>query len=208
LRLTGSAADAGRLLRFLDHYRRIRGGRATLSAALGPKGSASGRLILSGFEVADDPNLEVLIERTRQHAPAGLQDPGNPRPLAFQPTENAARPTGNWFDQLSIAFRKEGDTIEIVDAVLRGPIFGGSADGAIDLAEGRMNLSGTFIPAYAFNNLFGRLPVFGEILGAGSSGGLIGVTFRLSGPIDAPKLAFNPMSAITPGILRKIFEYN
>ena len=37
--------------------------------------------------------------------------------------------------------------------------------------------------------------------------GLIGVTFKVEGPIDAPRVFVNPLSAVAPGILRKIFEY-
>jgi len=70
-----------------------------------------------------------------------------------------------------------------------------------------MALTGTFIPIYALNNLFGRIPVIGEILGGGSDGGLFGVTFRLDGPIADPALTFNPISSITPGIFRRIFEF-
>jgi nicotinamidase-related amidase len=38
-------------------------------------------------------------------------------------------------------------------------------------------------------------------------GGLIGVTFKVEGKLDAPSLMINPLSAITPGIFRKIFEF-
>ena len=47
----------------------------------------------------------------------------------------------------------------------------------------------------------------GEILGGGNKGGLIGVTFRLVGPLDNPQIVVNPMSAIAPGIFRRIFEF-
>ena len=35
----------------------------------------------------------------------------------------------------------------------------------------------------------------------------IGVTFKVEGPIASPSLTVNPLSMITPGIFRKIFEF-
>ncbi len=61
------------------------------------------------------------------------------------------------------------------------------------------------MPAYGVNNLFGKLPVLGLVLGGGQQEGLIGVNFRVSGSTSAPTLSINPLSAIAPGFLRKIF---
>ena len=64
-----------------------------------------------------------------------------------------------------------------------------------------------FVPAYALNNLFGKLPLLGPILGGGSDGGLVGVTFAIDGPWSSPVMRVNPLSAVAPGFLRKIFEF-
>jgi hypothetical protein len=47
--------------------------------------------------------------------------------------------------------------------------------------------------------------VVGIFLGGGSNEGLFGVNFRISGPATAPMLTINPLSALAPGFLRKIF---
>jgi hypothetical protein len=70
-----------------------------------------------------------------------------------------------------------------------------------------MVVNGTFIPAFGINNIAGAIPLIGEILGGGRDEGLVGITYRLSGPLDNPQLVMNPISAIAPGIFRKIFEY-
>ena len=44
-------------------------------------------------------------------------------------------------------------------------------------------------------------------LGGGTSGGLIGVTFKIEGTTEEPRLFINPLSAVAPGIFRKIFEF-
>ena len=63
---------------------------------------------------------------------------------------------------------------------------------------------GVFVPAYGVNNLFGRLPVLGLLLG-GQQEGLFGLNFRVTGRVSDPSLSVNPLSAIAPGFLRKIF---
>lgn len=204
-RLTGTAGDAGRLLRFLDLYGRMRGGRAELDVALAGEQNASGFFDIHDFEIAEDPKLKEIIERTRQVLPGDLSTLGNPRPLAFQPAGEAV--DSNTFERLSVAFTRAGEDVEISEAVLKGPLVGGAASGRLDLGDSTVHLTGTFIPAYAINNLFGRMPLVGGILGAGKSGGLLGVTFKLEGPLADPRLAFNPISVITPGIFRKIFEF-
>ena len=70
-----------------------------------------------------------------------------------------------------------------------------------------MDMTGTFMPAYGLNRIFGELPLVGMILGNGRDRGLIGVTFKLTGDADEPTLTINPLSVIAPGIFRSIFEF-
>ncbi|MFX4846472.1 AsmA-like C-terminal domain-containing protein, partial [Acinetobacter baumannii] len=78
----------------------------------------------------------------------------------------------------------------------------------IDLNNQRIQITGTFIPLYGLNNLVSRIPLLGEIAGAGRNEGLVGVTFKVVGSVDDPVLQVNPISAIAPGIFRRIFEYH
>ncbi|GAB5376212.1 MAG: hypothetical protein AcusKO_26740 [Acuticoccus sp.] len=200
-RLQADIATLGRFLAALDYYGRMRGGRTTVDARLDKDGVVAGRLIAKDFVLADEATLEDILRRAnaRQNA-AGR--PGVP--LSYQQTSAV---DGLSFDQLVVDFTRRGDLVEISDATLRGPLIGGTASGEIDLAAGTIVLNGTIIPAYGVNNLFGRVPVLGQILGGGDKGGLIGVTFRIVGPIDSPQVLLNPMSAIAPGIFRRIFEF-
>jgi len=69
-------------------------------------------------------------------------------------------------------------------------------------------MSGTFVPMYGLNNMFGQIPIVGLFLGGGSNEGLIGVTYEVVGSPGQPVLRVNPISAMAPGVLRKIFEFN
>ena len=74
-------------------------------------------------------------------------------------------------------------------------------------APERIDLTGTFMPAYGLNRLFGELPVIGAILGNGRDRGLLGITFKLTGETSKPNLVINPLSIIAPGVFRQIFEF-
>ena len=66
-----------------------------------------------------------------------------------------------------------------------------------------MAISGAFIPAFGLNNMPGSIPLLGALFG-GRNEGLFGITYRLFGPLDEPQLTMNPISALAPGIFRKI----
>ena len=102
---------------------------------------------------------------------------------------------------------KGNGALKLENGVLRGPLIGSTFQGTLYDKAGNMDMTGTFMPAYGLNRIFGELPLVGVILGNGRDRGLIGVTFKLSGDADEPKLQINPLSVIAPGIFRSIFEF-
>ena len=49
------------------------------------------------------------------------------------------------------------------------------------------------------------MPLFGPLLGGSQYEGLFAVNFRVGGQASAPTLTVNPLSAVAPGFLRKLF---
>ncbi len=197
--LVVTAADTGSLLKFLDAYDRMVGGSAVVSARLRPNGTIRGAAVVKRFQISEDPTLTELIKTSASQL--------DRRPERLNVASNLPGTSRSSFDKLEIQFIHSGDAIAITDSRLKSPFVGINAHGKVDLKRSRMALSGTFLPAYGINNLFGKIPLLGQALGAGSEGGLLGVTFKLAGAIDKPVLNINPVSAIAPGIFRKIFEY-
>ncbi|MBI2586475.1 MAG: hypothetical protein HYW28_11510, partial [Rhodospirillales bacterium] len=69
------------------------------------------------------------------------------------------------------------------------------------------DINGTVVPAYAINSALGRLPVIGDIFTGGEKGGgVFAANFAMSGPTTDPKVTVNPLSALTPGIFRNVFD--
>ena len=182
LRLTST--DAGALARFADIYTRMEGGNLDLSVSFRGK-SISGSATITNFVLRDEPSLRQLVAA----APA--------RP------DGRIDPTRVSFQNMTIAFTRTGGVLDIKDAVIYNQIMGLTAAGRINFADDDLDVSGTFIPAYTVNSMLNKIPLVGTILG-GSNEGLIGISYRVRGAINSPNVSVNPLSAIAPGILRKI----
>jgi hypothetical protein len=180
------SADAGALLRFTDTYSRITGGQ--MWAAMDPptldQAPQEGLLNVRDFVVRGEAALDRIV--------AGA--PG-------------AQRAGVEFSRMRVEFVRSPGKFTIRDAVVRGPIVGATMDGVLDYASGDVRLRGTFVPLYGLNNMFGQIPIVGLILGGGDKEGLVGITFEVVGPPSAPTLRVNPISAVAPGLLRKVFEF-
>jgi hypothetical protein len=203
-RVTRVFADGGgALVRFSGVYSRVAGGNLVVDYS-GPIGGAgSGVAMLRDFRLINEAALASAVQAAPQPSgpqPPAPHDPSNP--------SGPSRPAQEMhFSELKIPFTQEGWVININDATLRGGTLGATAGGTINLPDSKMAISGTFIPAFGINNIAGAIPIIGQILGGGRNEGLVGITYKLFGPIDDPKLVMNPISAIAPGIFRKIFEY-
>jgi hypothetical protein len=189
-------ADGGSVLRFLDIYSHMEGGTIRLALA-GAKGALSGQADVSDFYVVNEPKLASVVAT----APPGDQRSLNEAVRGEIDTKRVK------FERGYAVIHKRPDYLGLDNGILRGPSIGASFKGTLYDEKGNMDLTGTFMPAYGLNRIFGEIPLVGIILGNGSERGLIGVTFRLSGDADEPKLSVNPLSVIAPGIFRQIFEF-
>jgi hypothetical protein len=197
-RFSLESADGGEVLRFLDVYSRVRGGRLSLNLA-GQAGSedGSGILAMHNFKIR---NEKALADAVRPVATRNSDRARAQMPLTTD-TENIS------FTTLKIPFRRQDGVLAIGDAFLRGPVLGATGRGTVNLDQRVIAISGTFVPAFGINNIAGSIPLLGQILGGGRNEGLVGITYKIAGPLAEPTMTLNPISAIAPGIFRKIFEY-
>ncbi|MGH6817739.1 MAG: AsmA-like C-terminal region-containing protein [Methylovirgula sp.] len=187
-----STNDAGALLAFIDLYRHMDGGQLAVSLRLGEDAMA-GKLAIRNFVLRDEPALRRLVaEGTAQTSGAHDFD----QSIDF----NAVQ-----FTRLQVNFQRAGTRLDLHDGTIYGPQIGLTADGWLDFARDRVSLDGTFVPAYGVNNLVSQIPIFGLLLGGGLHEGLFAVNYRITGAATKPVLNVNLLTAIAPGILRKIF---
>ena len=190
-----TSGDAGALLRYADFYGKLYGGEAWIVIEPpSPDGKPQEGIInIREFTIRGEPALD----RMQAAAPAEQAGAaGAPRPSS----------QGIPFLRSQVEFNRTPGRFNIREAVIYGPNIGATVDGVLDFAQNHVHLRGTYIPAYGLNNLFGQLPIVGLFLG-GPKEGLIAITFEVVGPASGPTLRVNPMSAVAPGFLRKLFEF-
>ncbi len=131
---------------------------------------------------------EASLDRVAAGGPNGLQN-------------------GVAFSRMRAEFTRQNGQLTIREGVVKGPMVGATIEGTIDYPANQVRMSGTFVPMYGINNMFGQIPIVGLFLGGGSNEGLIGLTYEVVGSPGQPVLRVNPISAMAPGVLRKIFEF-
>ena len=178
--------DAGAFFRFTDTYSKMIGGQ--LQLAMDPPtvepAAKDGLMNVRDFSVKG----EGALDRVAAGGSVGAQN-------------------GIAFSRLRAEFTRQNGQLTIREGVVKGPTIGATIEGSIDYPGNQVRMSGTFVPMYGLNNMFGQIPIFGLLLGGGSNEGLIGVTYEVVGTPGQPVLRVNPISAMAPGVLRKIFEF-
>lgn len=178
--------DAGALFRFTDTYSKMSGGQ--MWVAMDPPTADSspqeGLLNVSDFSIKGEAALDRVVANN-----------------------SGANQAGVGFSRMRTEFTRQTGQLRIKDGVVRGPTVGATIEGNIDYGANQVRMSGTFVPMYGLNNMFGQIPIVGLVLGGGSNEGLIGVTYEVVGSPGAPVLRVNPISAMAPGVLRKIFDF-
>jgi hypothetical protein len=195
--LNMTSADAGAVLRFLDVYEHMQGGGMVLALSGKSDGPLRGTISARDFLIVDEPKLASIVSTTPKGDRRSLNQAVKGR------IDTSRVKFGRGFAQV-----EKGDGyLKLAKGVLRGPQIGTTFQGTLYDANNKMDLTGTFMPAYGLNRIFGELPLVGALLGNGRDRGLIGVTYRLKGDANKPSLSVNPLSVIAPGIFRSIFEY-
>lgn len=194
-----TSGDAGALMRYADFYTRLYGGETWIVIEPPSPGGKpqEGIINIREFTIRGEPALD----RMQAAAPVDANNPqGGAAPRPQQPSQ------GIPFLRAQVEFNRSPGRFNIREAAIYGPSIGATVDGVLDFAQNHVHLRGTYIPAYGLNNLFAQLPIVGLFLG-GPKEGLIAITFEVVGPASGPTLRVNPMSAVAPGFLRKLFEF-
>ncbi|MEE8276525.1 MAG: AsmA-like C-terminal domain-containing protein [Alphaproteobacteria bacterium] len=184
------AEDAGALLRATKLHREVEGGRLEIEGVyddLVPGKPLVGRALMTDFRVHKAPVLATIL--TLSSLP-GIMDTLGGNGIAFS--------------RLELPFRLTDARLEIIDAKARGSDLGISGAGVIDLTTDQIDFSGDVVPAYTINGLLAKIPLLGQLI-AGGQDGIFAAAYKVTGPVDDPKVSVNPLTVFTPGIIRSVF---
>jgi len=194
-----TAADFGSLARGLFGFNSLKGGKlefqgtlhgpATAQATGGAPNDYEGLARLKDFRLLNQPFLARLFS-------AGSL-------IGFS---NLLQNNGIAVDELKIPFSSSNGVIAIHGARATGPAIGVSAEGYLDRPKNDIELKGTLVPLFGINSVLGIIPLVGELLVSKPGEGIIGLSYAVSGNAEEPSVSINPLSIMTPGILRRVFE--
>ena len=188
-----NAPDFGEFLRLLDLYDNVSGGSLNIAGSTPPPGQ-EGR---TEFHVESGAFTVIRMPVLARVLAAGSL-PGLAALLSGD--------EGIAFDVLQADIVIEDGNINISEARANGPSLGVTTDGTINMVQDRLALDGVLAPSYGLNSFIGNLPLVGEALVSRPGEGIIGITFSAEGPFDQPTVIANPLSALAPGLLRRLFE--
>lgn len=190
------AQDAGAVLRAFDVYENVQGGQMKIYGEQVLEQNARRRLIrgsgeMTNFRVVNAPVLARLV--------GALSLTGIPELLSGE---------GMLFSRLQSDFdwviARGGDSYYMRNGRTSGSSVGLTFEGRIDKREDETDIGGTVVPVTFVNDFISNIPLIGTLL-TGGEGALIAATYSIKGPVKTPTVTVNPLSALTPGILRRIF---
>ena len=157
--------------------------------ATAPSVPTRGMLTVDQFRVIQAPALAQLLSL-----------------ISLQGLADTLAGDGILFQTLELPFYADGGVIGFENGQAHGPAIGLTLEGEVDRDRNTTDLTGTVVPAYDINSFLGRVPVIGEIFVNREGEGVIAFNYGISGPADDPQIYVNPLSALTPGLLRRIFS--
>ncbi len=205
--LKAESRDAGATFRMVGLYPNIQGGLLSLVVDMDPRGTSekSGTLWVKDFDVIGARKLERKPGSSDifKNDLIGSRQKGKSRSRRARIMRTRFR-----FDQLKAPFSYGDGQFILHDSYVNGPIIGATLRGKIDFRTERMKLGGTYVPLYGLNSAIGEIPVLNELLVGRQGEGVFGVTFAIEGPTAKPTVIVNPVSLLTPGVFRQIFDFN
>ncbi|MGZ8415505.1 MAG: YhdP family protein [Methyloceanibacter sp.] len=194
--INAEARDAGDAFRVIGFYPSVKGGEASLEVNLDAGGAdnKSGTLWARQFTVLGDSVVNDV-----------LTDPDSAAVLGARKQQTTRQQIV--FNQLRAPFTVGAGKFRLKDAYMNGPMLGATMRGMVDFKKQTVDLGGTYVPLYGLNSALGSIPILGKVLVGRQGEGVVGITFAIKGKLDDPTVLVNPMSVMTPGIFRQIFEF-
>lgn len=193
MEIAARSDDVGAMLNGLFALSSVRGGVGRLDFAFTPGEDGAPR---AGVLEAHDIRIvkaPLLARIFAAGSLTGLADLVNGEGIAL---ENAIA-----------HFAIEEGAVRVSEARATGPSVGITAEGRVGLGDPRtIDLRGAVAPAYQVNSFLGKAPLIGDLFVNRKGEGLLALSYEVDGAAAEPRVTVNPLSALTPGVLRRMFE--
>lgn len=192
-RLRFRSDDAGFAVAALTGSENVVGGTAAADGdwRVGPPSQARFTVRLTDFQVVRLPAMARLLSSAGSLT--GLVEMLNG--------------DGIGFNTLEADMAYANDRLTFTEGRMAGPSLGLTGAGSYNIDRDNLDIDGVVAPSPALNlSMLGNVPVLGDILVSRRGEGVFGMTYSINGPAGAPRVGVNPISALAPGVLRRIFE--
>jgi hypothetical protein len=184
------ADDAGAALHALDVSDSVVGGHLEIKGAYAnnrPRSCVGGTVAIDNFRVINAPVMARLLNAA---SVIGLVD--------------ALTGEGLKFDTFRAAYTKKDGLTRFENAKANGISMGFTASGSVNGLNDTMNIEGSIVPANVLNSVLGKLPLVGGLFGGAS--GIFAINYKIEGDKKDPSVTANPLTVLTPGFTRNIFN--
>ncbi len=170
----------------------IKGGDLKINGKLPPageKGSLKGQVSLQNFTLIHAPAFTQILSLA-----------------SLQGMADTLSGSGLKFNDMTLQFAMKDGEIKIRDGRASGPALGLTGEGNIDIANNTVDFNGVLVPSYSVNSILGDIPVLGNIMVGKKGEGMFALNYSVKGPFAQTQISVNPLSALTPGFLRRVFD--
>jgi hypothetical protein len=185
---SGKSDDAGFAARVMLKADYLIGGQMTFTSRFdGAKGKA--QVTATDVRLRDAPLLAQILSLASLR---GLTDVLNG--------------DGVLFTHADIPLNFDHGRIDLPGLRASGPAMGLTARGWVQPAQGNISLDGVLVPSFGINSVLGGIPIIGDLFVSRQGEGVFSPTYQVRGTLERAQISINPVSAITPGVVRRIFE--
>ncbi len=192
-RLRAEATDAGQLFKLVGFYPNAVGGAVNLEVNLDGQGPAerTGTLWVRDFLVLGDPIISEVLQNA-DGTPTGQR-----RTLVREQFE---------FEIMRVPFSVGHGQFVMNNAVINGQLVSASMKGTVDFRAQALEIEGTYVPVSGLMRAPSFIPLLGPVLTGPRGEGMFGIKFFIQGSMAKPQVIVNPLSLLTPGIIREIWS--
>ena len=113
---------------------------------------------------------------------------------------------GVLFTNVEAPIRFVEGRVDMPGARASGPALGLTTRGWVGLKDNTISLDGVVVPSFGVNSALGGIPIIGDLFVSRQGEGVFAVTYSVRGDMERARVSINPLSAVTPGFLRRMME--
>ncbi len=113
---------------------------------------------------------------------------------------------GVLFSRIDVPFTVVDGRYVVKGAKAQGPALGLTANGHFGGENDAIEFDGVLVPSFGMNSALGGIPIIGDLVVGRDGEGIFSLTYAIRGTLEEANVSVNPLSALAPGVIRRIFE--